>query len=73
MWEVKYYHTMPDHKALVAWVKGTRLRPYLDYLGAEKCAEFEAEIIERSKELYPIMDDGNVVLCFRRFFFTATK
>ncbi len=73
MWEVKYYHTMPDHKALVAWVKGTRLRPYLDYLGAEKGAEFEAEIIERSKKLYPIMADGNVILGFRRFFFTATK
>ncbi len=73
MWEVKYYHTMPDHQALVAWVKGTRLRPYLDYLGAEKGTEFEAEIIERSKELYPIMDDGNVVLGFRRFFFTAVK
>ena len=43
MWEVKYYHTMSDHKALVDWVKGTRLRPYLDYLGVEKGAEFEAE------------------------------
>lgn len=71
MWEVKYHHTLPDHKALVEWVKGTRLRPYLDYLGAEKGAEFESEIIERSKKLYPIMSDGNVVLGFRRFFFTA--
>lgn len=73
MWEVKYYHTMSDHKALVDWVKGTRLRPYLDYLGVEKGAEFEAEIIERSKELYPITHNGNVVLGFRRFFFMAVK
>lgn len=73
MWEIKYYHTMPNHQALADWVKGTRLRPYLDYLGAEKGAGFEAEIVERSKELYPIMDNGNVVLGFRRFFFTAKK
>ena len=72
-WEIKYYHTMPDHKALVDWVKSTRLRPYLDYLGAERGAEFEAELVKRSKKLYPIMSDGNVVLGFRRFFFTAQK
>ncbi len=73
MWEIKYYHTMPNHAALVDWVKGTRLRPYLDYLGAEKGAKLEAEITERSKTLYPTMADGNVVLGFRRFFFTAVN
>ncbi len=73
IWEIKYYHTMPDHQALVDWVKGTRLRPYLDYLGAEKGAAFEAEIVARSRAYYPIMENGNVVLGFRRFFFTAVK
>ena len=73
MWEVKYYHTMDNHRALVDWVKGTRLRPYLDYLGKDTGAEFEAEVLKRSKELYPITDDGNVVFGFRRFFFTAAK
>lgn len=73
MWEVKYYHTMDNHRELVNWVKSTRLRPYLDYLGIEKGASFEAEIVERSKELYPLMDNGKIVLGFRRFFFTATK
>lgn len=73
MWETKYYHTLPNHQALVDWVKGTRLRPYLDCLSAEKGAEFENEIVKRSKALYPLTDNGNVVLGFRRFFFTALK
>lgn len=73
MWEVKYYHTMPDHKALVDWVKGTRLRPYLDFLGADKAMAFEEEIVKRLEKIYPIMDNGNIVYCFRRFFFTAVK
>ncbi len=73
MWEVKYYHTIPDHKALIDWVKSTRLRPYLDFLEKDKAAAFEEEIVNRSKKIYPIMDNGNVVLCFRRFFFTAVK
>lgn len=73
MWEVKYYHTMPNHQELINWIKGTRLRPYLDYLGAEKGSLFEAEIVERSKELYPLMNNGKIVLGFRRFFFMAIK
>lgn len=73
IWETKYYHTMPNHKALVEWVKGTRIRPHLDYLGDKKGAEFENELIERSKALYPVTVDGNVVLGFRRFFFSAVK
>ena len=63
----------PEHKTLVEWVKGTRLRPYLEYLGEEKGAEFENEIVKRSKALYPVTDNGSVVLGFRRFFFTAVK
>lgn len=73
IWETKYYHSIADHNSLVEWVKGTRLRPYLEYLGKEKGAEFENEIVERSKAFYPVTDNGSVILGFRRFFFTAVK
>lgn len=73
MWETKYYHNLPDHRALVDWVKGTRIRPYLDRLDEARGAAFEAEIMERAKAVYPIQDNGEVVLGFRRFFFTAVK
>lgn len=71
MWETKYYHTLKNHQALVDWVKGSRLRPYLNHLDDDKGKAFEAEIVERSKQLYPFTECGNVVLGFRRFFFTA--
>lgn len=73
IWETKYYHNLPDCKAMAEWVKGTRLRPYLEHLTEEQGAEFENETAERSKELYPVMNNGEVVLGFRRFFFTAVK
>ncbi len=73
MWLTKYYHGLADHKALVGWVKGSRLRPYLDVLGEDKGAAFEEALIERAKALYPVMDSGEVVLGFRRFFFVAKK
>lgn len=73
IWETKYYHNLPDHKALVEWVKGTRIRPYLEHLSEERGSEFENEIAERAKEFYPLMSSGEVLLGFRRFFFTAVK
>ncbi|MCP1111374.1 methyltransferase domain-containing protein [Ohessyouella blattaphilus] len=73
IWETKYYHNLPDHKALVEWVKGTRIRPYLSHLSEEQGVEFEQEIIEKTKEIYPIMKNGQVILCFRRFFFVAMR
>ncbi len=73
MWEIKYYHNLPDHRALVDWVKGTRIRPYLDCLDKAQGIAFEDEIIERAKAVYPIQNSREVVLGFRRFFFTAVK
>ena len=73
IWETIYYHNLPDHEALIEWVKGTKIRPYLAQLDEEKGKQFEKEIMERAKEFYPVMKSGEVILRFRRLFFTATK
>ena len=73
MWEIKYYHPLDGHRELIDWVKGTRIRPYLDILGEEKGKEFEKEIFERSLSLYPTVNGGKTILGFRRFFFIAKK
>lgn len=73
LWETKYCHPLADHRALVEWVKGTRLRPYLDFLGETAGKEFEDELVRRAEEIYPVRKNGSVVLHFRRFFFLAEK
>lgn len=73
VWETKYYHSMPDHIALVEWVRSAKLRPYLDFLGEEKGKELEEEILKRVKKQYLIQSDGNILFGFRRLFFTAIK
>lgn len=73
IWETKYFHNLPDHKSLVEWVKATRMRPYLAHLNKEKGMEFEQEIVDRVAEAYPSMKNGEVILCFRRFFLVAVK
>ncbi len=73
MWETTYYHILPDHQALIEWVKGARLRPYLDQMGEKLGAEFQKELVRRAQPLYPRNQKDNVILGFRRLFFTAEK
>ncbi|MCD7770809.1 MAG: methyltransferase domain-containing protein [Oscillospiraceae bacterium] len=73
LWETVYYHDMPNHEALLEWVKGTHIRPYLALLSEEDGLHFENEILDRVRKIYPVMSDGKVILRFRRFFFTAAK
>lgn len=73
IWETVYYHEMSSHQAIVEWVKGSRLRPYLDALDEERATQLERELLKRVEQTYPIMANGVVILRFRRFFFTAVK
>ncbi len=73
IWETVYYHSMPDAGAMTEWVKGTRLRPYLNALDAVKATELEKEITERAASVYEKRCSGEIIFRFRRFFFTAVK
>lgn len=73
MWETVYTHAMPSHEHLLDWVRSTRLRPYLDALDEESGRAFEGEILRRVREVYPVMQSGEVLLRFRRFFFVAYR
>lgn len=73
MWETVYYHNLPSYEALIDWVRGSRLRPYLDVLDDVEAKAFEKEILDLVVQAYPVMDNGDVVLRFRRFFFIAYK
>ncbi len=73
LWETIYYHRMANHKALLEWVKGTRLRPYMSLLNAREKAMLEEEIIEKVIPYYPVQANGEIIYPFRRLFFTAKK
>lgn len=73
IWETKYYHDLADHQAMIEWVKGTKIRPYLAYLQPGQREDFENELLERAKEVYPVMKNGKVIFCFNRFFMVGMK
>lgn len=73
IWETVYYHNMPSIEAMVEWIKGTRLRPYLNALDKEKADSLEKEIAKRAAEAYSVQRNGEIIFKFRRFFFIAVK
>ncbi len=73
IWETVYYHNMPTIQAMIEWIKGTRLRPYLNALDSSKASELEQEIFSQATRVYSPQQNGEIIFRFRRFFFTAVK
>jgi len=73
IWETVYYHNMSSIEAMVEWVKGTRLRPYLNALDKTKAENLEKEITMRAAAIYDTQENGEIIFKFRRFFFVANK
>ncbi len=73
IWETVYYHNMPTIQAMLEWVKGTRLRPYLNALDSNTATELEQEIFNLATDAYSTQQNGEIIFKFRRFFFTAVK
>lgn len=73
IWETVYYHSMPSVDAMVEWVKGTRLRPYLNSLSSADGEKLIDEITQKASLSYTKQENGEIIFKFRRFFFTATR
>ena len=74
IWRTTYIHPLAGGAAaVVEWVKGTGLRPFIDPLDRAQRAEFLAQYTEAIARAYPAQPDGTVLLPFPRLFFVATR
>ena len=73
VWRTTYYHPLAGAHAVVEWVKGTGLRPFIDPLDECEREGFLARYEAAIAESYPAEGDGTVVLPFPRLFFIATR
>lgn len=73
IWETNYIQIMDDVAAIIAWLHGTGLRPFLARLTeTERLVFLERYAALLAKE-YPAQADGKILLPYPRLFFVAAK
>jgi trans-aconitate 2-methyltransferase len=73
IWETKYFHVMESVEAVVEWLKGTGLRPFLAALPADEQKTFLKLYADKLRGFLPHLKDGKVLLPFPRLFVIARK
>lgn len=73
LWESEYMHVLEGPAAILEWVRGTGLRPYLDPLDKPEQAAFTERYLAALAEAYRPAADGKVLFPFRRLFLVAER
>ena len=75
VWSTTYLHVLTGEDAVLEWMKGTALRPYLTALAddAPMTASFLSALAARLSEAFPRRPDGTTLLPFQRLFLLARR
>jgi trans-aconitate 2-methyltransferase len=72
-WETTDLLMLDGDNAVLEWMKGTALRPYLTALSNADSALFQEQLAERLAAAYPRRPNGNTLFPFRRIYFVAIR
>ena len=72
LWETNYIQIMDGIPAIIAWLSGTGLRPFLDRLDEGEQHAFLDRYAARLDAAFATQQDGRILLPYPRLFFIAT-
>lgn len=73
IWETHYGHPLETLDAVVAWVSGAALVPYLSVMNAAEKSQFLADYRDSASRLYRPQADGRILFTMRRLFVLAKR
>jgi trans-aconitate 2-methyltransferase len=73
VWHTVYQHRMDSPAAIVEWLSGTGLQPFVARLDAQQRAGYLAQYERRIAQAYPVRADGKLLLAFPRMFIVARR
>jgi trans-aconitate 2-methyltransferase len=74
LWVTEYQHVLDGPEAILDWMRGTGLRPFLQALADDgERARFEEMLLAEIAKGYPRRADGRLLFPFRRLFFVAYR
>jgi trans-aconitate 2-methyltransferase len=73
LWETNYIQIMDGPQAIIAWLHGTGLRPFLARLSEDERPQFLDRYAALLGAEYTPQADGRILLPYPRLFFIATK
>jgi trans-aconitate 2-methyltransferase len=73
IWQTRYEQVMVDADAIVEWVKGTGLRPYLEALEGPERADYLKAYRDAVDREYPVRTDGKRLFPFPRLFVVVIR
>lgn len=73
LWSTTYLQVLQGEDAVLEWMKGTALRPYLTALSGAARNDFLSALSPRLSEVFPQRADGTTLMPFPRLFLIARR
>ena len=74
LWETSYMDTLDSHLSMIEMIRSTGMKPYLEQLNSPAARqEFEQEVLTEIVKVYPVQQNGRVILPFKRLFFIGHR